>query len=752
MPDRRSRHEWVVAPYRMDRESASRDAETQWHDIDAHSNLRGPYTAAGELARRLVPAVHARTPELAERHQLVLLSVAPDLGDRLPVSSEMAQLFTFSGEGYPRSWTRRLAHGLIDFLLAALTATPVPRHGIAFENAGQADPLDREFIAILLRRADPARLTLRIASASDRLDEPLRSALRHHATETRLEPVPPPSAWAVPDAWRDGLARQATAWRAEWAALRELAGELDPSLLRPGFTPIGEVFDEAVRHLPEATCRRLAHAHVDSDGTSDDALETRAYARLPLAQQQALHRARAEMLVAPGQAWGALPFHVERAGGDAGPLLAASKECMHLAYYEAALDLALRGRGLLDPSDRGQAYGEFTRNILFASMLLGDYPAVEGLCEDTLSDSTDAALLAHVTYAKAILNARLYPPARRDYDAARRWVERSLAATEQLPPSGTRAVNIAFLHNTMALVEMRKGDLEAADRQLSGAIAYLAREAPERFEGESAILYHNRARLGVIRKRPDDAIADLAALLRQQPANGEAYFERGLIHQRAGRYAEALHDYGDSLRWSPPSRELYVNRAQTLSALGRPDEALSAYDDALLIEPDHVEILTDRACLRFEQGQIVASRSDVERGLALAPDAPRLLCLRGLLALRSGALDAARCDFTRAIELDPSLADAWANRATVFFKQGDLAAAASDLSQALHLREDAAILYNRGRISEALEQWQDAVDDYERALALTDGDTGRILQHRDRCRRELDASRELPTSKLEALG
>ena len=70
---------------------------------------------------------------------------------------------------------------------------------------------------------------------------------------------------------------------------------------------------------------------------------------------------------------------------------------------------------------------------------------------------TDPALLAHATYAMAILNARLYERSRRDYDAAKSWIEKSQAFTDATPASPTRAVNAAFLMNTLALVEMRKG-------------------------------------------------------------------------------------------------------------------------------------------------------------------------------------------------------------------------------------------------------------------------------------------------------
>jgi tetratricopeptide (TPR) repeat protein len=392
---------------------------------------------------------------------------------------------------------------------------------------------------------------------------------------------------------------------------------------------------------------------------------------------------------------------------------------------------------MLDPSDRGKTYGEFTRNVLFALLLLGRFDEMEAVCAETLSASEDPALLAHATYAKAVLNARLYDPARRDYDAARAWVEKSLAFTERLPPSATRAVNIAFLWNTMALVEMRQGRPAAALRLLSDAIDYMAREAPDRYEAESAILLHNRARLHVVLEQADRAIDDLTTLLRQQPSDTEAYFDRGVLHQRAGRHEAALRDYDAAIKWSPPYDEPHFNRAQMLVALGRKTEALADYDYVLVLEPDHAEALINRACLLYERRNFAAARADADRALRRSPGNARLLCLCGLIEMTDAHFDQAHRSFTRSIEADPSLPDAWANRATVLFKRGDLDGALRDLTQAASLREDSEILYNLGRVLEAQGRWQEAVDDYARALEVARGDVRHILRHRSLCDRAI---------------
>jgi tetratricopeptide (TPR) repeat protein len=349
----------------------------------------------------------------------------------------------------------------------------------------------------------------------------------------------------------------------------------------------------------------------------------------------------------------------------------------------------------------------------------------------------------------AILNARLYDPARHDYDAAKAWIAQSLAFTEALPASEVRTVNIAFLHNTMALAQMRKGRRQAALRLLNRALRLMAREAPGKFRVESAILLHNRARLRLAMKQPEAAIADLTRLLRRQPSDSDAYLDRGLIHQRADRFAEALADYNAAIAWSPPFEEAHFNRAQTLAALGRPDDALRDYDRVLSLNPHHLEARINRACLHYDLGDHKAARVDVKALLERAADNARALCLQGLLQQAAGASDEAYQSYTAAIGSDPRLADAWANRAIIAFVRGDRDAALRDLTAALALREDPAILCNRARVLERAGRWSEAQADYARALALVPGLAG-VEARLQNCQRQVGGGEETHSPEVAA--
>jgi tetratricopeptide (TPR) repeat protein len=736
VPDH-ARHEWVIAPFRADRDAAPRPVAGKWHNINAHRNLRGSYTGAIEIVRRLLKDRATPLPKhVIDRHQLTLLLVCPELATLEFASAESLQWRTFSMEGNSPARTARLAHGLTDFLLECAEQRPALPLCLSFENVDLADRLDQEFLGVLLRRSDPHRLMIRICTSSDRLDDPLQSNLQTFASANHLAPFMPASTAAIPDIWRRWLSTRATGWVGEWQILSDLLKYLDLLRIRPEFSNLQGLCEHVVANIQLAERRALGNKYVRSDCTSDNLVARSAYLALSPAERSALHRGRRIELEALDQAslsLGAIPLHAEQEGLDPASLLAASKHYMRVAFYDAALDWALRGRRMLPDADRGRSYTEFSRNILFALLLLGRLDEVDAICAEHLATSNDPLLLAHTSYAKAILTARLYEPSRRDYDAARGWIEKSFSFTEIVAASETRAVNIAFLRNTMALVEMREGRLEAAHELLCEGLRYMSAEAPNKYDAESAILLHNRARLHIKRKQLPQAIEDLTTLLQHQPCNSDAYFDRAVLSQWLGLHEPALRDYEAAIKWSPPYAEAYFNRARTLASLGRVEDAIVGYTRVLELVPDHIEALIDRALLFHAQKNYEASRTDVNSALLLEPANARLLCLQGLLQMESANLVEAYEIFTKAIEADPSLPDAWANRATILFKQGQPGHACVDLTHALSLREDAAAFYNRGRCFESLQKWTEAAADYHRALGLMSGDARHVLRHLALC-------------------
>ncbi|HKC25788.1 MAG TPA: tetratricopeptide repeat protein [Thermoanaerobaculia bacterium] len=646
MPVSGEAHEWIVAPSRQAR--LHTDGGAPELVADCHRNHRGPYTGAGELLCKVVPGAYAAAPDLTLRHALTLLSIAPELAGSIPVSEALARALSLSREGNSRLYTARLAHGVADFLLAYLARPGPPRATVSFENVHEAESLDRELIAVLLERADPAKLRITVGTASEEMDEPLQSALRAHAV-------------------------------VRFAAATDFA------------------LDDVERSVAD-----LAGSFIESDCTSDDPCAKRAYEIAGADLRGALHQARLDALLAlrsPTLALGALPFHCERATTPVvEPFVHAAAHCMRMAFYEASLDLARRGTRLIGGEARHPAFGELGRAIVFSLLMLGRHDEAEAYCREIESITDEPALRSHCAYAMAILHARLHPPERRDYGAARAWIERAIAFSEALPRSETTVVNIVFLRNTLALVEMRTGNPNEALRLLSDGLRRLASEAPSKYQTESIILLHNRARVHLAMDQPEGALADYGTLLSLEPSNSEAHLDRGILLQRLGHAHEALEDYDAAVLWSPPYVEAYFDRALLLRALGREDDALADLGHVLAIEPSHSAALLERAGLLYERGELADAREDVGRLLAIDPHDAKAWSLTGLLEMAARHWADARAAFDRALARDEHEHTARINRATLLVREGDVAGALRDLDAVLERRADATALANRDRL------------------------------------------------------
>jgi tetratricopeptide (TPR) repeat protein len=295
--------------------------------------------------------------------------------------------------------------------------------------------------------------------------------------------------------------------------------------------------------------------------------------------------------------------------------------------------------------------------VLFSLLMLERLDEVQALCRECEATIDDPFVLTHCAYAMAIMHLRFFPPERRDLDAARFWTEKALACTRMRPSSTDRTVNLAFLTNTMALVETRLGRVAQAIAMLDDALVFLQREAPESFVLEGPILYRNRAQLHDRLGRTDAAIDDLKTLLRYEFSSARSHLQLAIILRRRGRYEQALDESTAAIAWSPPWPAAHHHRVLVYADMGCPENALADLDRVLTLDPGHVDTFTDRATLLYQLGRFDESCTDVERGLTLNPTSARLLCLRGFLERREGRESDARRSFAAAIEQTPPLPD-----------------------------------------------------------------------------------------------
>lgn len=687
-------HLLIIGRYQHDRTDAWQEAAptATGFTVDSYARLRGIYTGLNTLMRELVPVVYERNPAIVHAHATEILYLAPEL-DRViepgifrPIPTEVYRKHQrVLIRAYSTVRPLLLTHGITNFLKKCAALPGLAPFSVYFENAHEADELDRQFLAIALRRIDPNLITIGVGTAT---------GLPDFAAHTKTLTAPATERPAAADPAR---------------AYVDSDGTTD----HPA--------EIAAYHATDLATRQRWHDE-----------------RAEILEQHDDY----------GPALGAIPYHRAHgrfpATLGAAAYTRATEYVTDVGYYEAAIRIGDLGRALVDRETQFREYRSLFVEQDIPLLLLRRTEAARAIYEELRAFTPDPLVQAHAAYGMAMLYARFYPLERRDYTKARAWINTALALARTLPQVDLRAHLTAFECNGLALVEFRLGRFDEAIRVETEAMALLDnRPGPHRYELflRRALLSFNRAQVYAVLGRWDEAAADLTTVIDLFPEESDGYLERGNAHRNAGRVDEALADYQRSIDRNPPA-EAHYNRAGLLTDLGRVPEALADYDVVLDMDPDHLNTLINRAAIHYDLGDIPSARADVEHGLTLDPGNAQLLCTLGLIHLAHGDIESANTTLTEAIASDPTLVEAWANRAALAYETGDTDAAIADLTQALALADNPVIRYNRAIAHQDHKNWQQAIDDFTQALAATTADTADILLRRAACYRELGQDTE----------
>ena len=654
--------------------------------VNCHRGLRGPYTGLGSALRIIIPQLWEQHPELVGAHATEIVTVAPELRPLLGwAPQEFTAVPKLSIRPRDIFYTERLAHGLTGLLLDWARTQASGPAALSFHRADQADHTDQEFLAILLRRAEPALITVTVATQDGEMIPELSQALRDHARAAPAAARPSP-----PD---------------------------------------------------QRTAAELVRAYVDSDGTSTDPAELAAYAGADPAVRALLHDERAAGLQQRGQ-WslllGAVPYHRER-GSDpgesgSGSLLEAAEYCLAMGFFHALLDLGQRGLAVTDPAAHPQRHWLLSGKTGTALATLGRPAAAEPLYREPRRWSARPMVHMNNSYSLAMLGLR-----RGEADAEiRAHLNNAIAIASLFPDPAERAYYTAIGDSGLAFADVAAGYPQAALDRLSAAITRLDQELEHGAKlGHRSVFAHQRGRILVQLGRLDEAVAGFSDAIRLDPDHPDYYADRGAALVRLGRLAEALRDYDAAIGRTPPWWELHHDRAMARVEAG---ELAGAVDDLIVavdLEPGEPDLWVTLAGLLVEAGELPRAAAQAGRGLGFHPGEPRLLCARAQVALEEGRGDQARRDFDLALAADGNLVPALAGRADQAYQAGDHCGALADLSRAIEVEDDPGLRYNRALLYQETGDWQAAISDCTHALGLPGADRGELLRQRDLCRARL---------------
>ena len=208
-------------------------------------------------------------------------------------------------------------------------------------------------------------------------------------------------------------------------------------------------------------------------------------------------------------------------------------------------------------------------------------------------------------------------------------------------------------------------------------------------------------------------------ILKVSPGHAQALHLLGLVEFQNGRLDAAIERIRMAIARDGRDPAFHHNLGNILRARDRPAEAMRCYERALAHAPASVDTLYNLANTCQDLGQPERAIDYFERALRLDPEAIELHNNLGTALQDLGRLDEAIICYRKALALRPDVVESLDNLAGALRSQGELAAAQACYERALSLRPNriesriglGVVLRDLGRV-------QEAVAHYERVLTI----------------------------------
>ena len=157
----------------------------------------------------------------------------------------------------------------------------------------------------------------------------------------------------------------------------------------------------------------------------------------------------------------------------------------------------------------------------------------------------------------------------------------------------------------------------------------------------------------------DQAFADYTEAIRLDPANADAFNNRGVVHANRGELREAMADYTQAIEIDPVHTQAYYNRALAHSRLLEFGEAIADFSQAIELGRTEAQVYLDRGNAYYDASNFKAARDDFTQAITLDQTNEYAYRNRGLTYHSLGEFEKAIADFKQAIALNPDFAAAY---------------------------------------------------------------------------------------------
>jgi len=269
---------------------------------------------------------------------------------------------------------------------------------------------------------------------------------------------------------------------------------------------------------------------------------------------------------------------------------------------------------------------------------------------------------------EALLGLAAYYQARNRFPEAEQAIQRALAADAADPGPRSELVRLYMSEgNKTAAERIAKQSRDAFPRNSAGyrmlGDFYLASGNVDGALAEYADLYRKHAndiqvkknyiQLLIVRNRLDEADKLNSELLKASSGDVDALIDRGQIQYRRGDPQTAQKTLQRALANDPSNGIAYYQLGLVFDQVGQPLEAEKAWQDAIRFRPDLTDAHLALAKTAIRQGDMRALQESAEQIVRLLPGLPDGYAFRALSLIRQGRLPQAELDAAQAIRVAP---------------------------------------------------------------------------------------------------
>ena len=141
--------------------------------------------------------------------------------------------------------------------------------------------------------------------------------------------------------------------------------------------------------------------------------------------------------------------------------------------------------------------------------------------------------------------------------------------------------------------------------------------------GQAGKLYRKALRSTDLKEK----ISLFSEVIKLEPKNLDAYFQRGLAKNDSGDYHGAIVDYSKIIV-EQPDADTYYNRGNSRYSIKDLSGAKEDYAKAYMLDENFIDALYSLACVRYDLEEYKRAITDFSKVIKVAPSQPKLYTLR----------------------------------------------------------------------------------------------------------------------------